>query len=128
MAHPRRPARPPPEQQSLRLVVYFDNLFLRPTNRNKVVREVSRFVHRVVGPNDQVMLATFEKSLHIRHPFTSDLDSFLDKLTEIEKVTGYGDQANTARRDVIQRVERSASALRSDSTPVSMCRVRYRTP
>lgn len=107
---------PPPEQQALRLVVYFDNLFLRPQNRNKVIRQVDRFVNRVmVGSGDLVMLATFDKALHIRHPFTRDLDSFQEKLHEIETVSAFGQRETTQRREIIQRVERSESALDAES-------------
>lgn len=107
---------PPPEQQALRLVVYFDNVFLRPQNRNKVARQVDRFVNRVVtGPSDLVMLATFDKSLHIRHPFTNDLDSFQEKLKEIETVSAFGQRAATERRDIIRRIENTERALDAES-------------
>ena len=116
---PRPPAEirqePLPEEQVLRLVVYFDNLHLRPTTRNKVILQVDRFVRRVVGPGDAVMLATFERSLHVRHPFTQDVDAFLRSLAEIEKVSGFGMRAATERREVIQRVERSDTAIEAES-------------
>lgn len=107
---------PSVEKQALRLVVYFDNLFLRPQNRNKVVRQVHRFVNRVVvGPEDQVMLATFDKSLHIRQPFTNDLDSFQEQLHKIETVAGFGQRRATEIRDIIRRIERSENALDAES-------------
>ena len=104
-----------PEEQSLRLVVYFDNLHLRPPTRNKVVRRIFGFVQRVLGDDGMVMLATFDKSLHVRHPFTKDLDSFRQELDEIELTTGWAMRADTERREVIQRVEQSETALEAES-------------
>ena len=111
----RKHYEPPPEDEQLRLVIYFDNVFLRPANRNKVTRLTNQFVNRIMGPGDLVMLASFDKSLHIRHPFTKDLESFRQKLDEIELVTGFAQQAQTERRDVIKRIEASQSEFEAES-------------
>lgn len=110
-----KPWEPLPEDQRLRLVVFFDNVFLRPTNRNKVVRETRGFIERLLSPGDLVMLATFDKSLHVRHPFSSDLASLEEKLAEIEVMNAFGQRAMTERRDVIRRIETAESDLEAQS-------------
>ena len=98
-----------PEDQRLHLIVYFDNLFLKPFNRNKVVRQVRSFLAQQMGPDDRVMLVSFERSLNVRHPFTSDLRAVGDALFELEELTGYAAQADSERQRVLR-------ALRSVKT------------
>src|SRR3954464_4301260 len=61
-----------PEDQRLRLIVYIDNYNLRPFNRNRVMRELRAFLGQNLGKDDLMMLATYDRELHIRHTFTSD--------------------------------------------------------
>lgn len=99
-----------PASQRLHLIIYFDNLFLRPFNRNKVIRYVRQFLHENVGPEDRVMLVTFDRTLHVRHPFTSNVGAIGTALYEVETLTGYAEQGDTERRDVLQRIDMSRTA------------------
>jgi VWFA-related protein len=103
-----------PEDQRLHLILYFDNLFLKPFNRNKVVREVRQFLHANVTPEDRVMLVTFDRSLHVRHPFTTDMRAISDAMIEIETLTGYAVQGDSARRDVLRHFEGSANVYEAE--------------
>lgn len=94
-----------PPDQRLHLVIYFDNLFLRPFNRNKLIDHVRRFVFNNVAREDRVMLATFDRSLHVRHPFTTNHTAVMDELDAIETLSAFGVQARSERRDVLKRVE-----------------------
>lgn len=98
------------EEQRLYLIVYVDNLFIKPFNRNKVVRQVRSFVSEHLGPDDRVMLVTFERSLHLRQPFTDDIKLFNDQLFEIEELTGYAVQADTERKNTLRNI-RSAKTF-----------------
>ncbi len=104
-----------PEDQRLSLILYFDNLFLKPFSRNRVVSEVRRFLHTNVKPGDRVMLVTFERSLHVRHPFTSDMRAISDALFEIETLSAFAVQGDSDRRDVLQRFEQAKTALEAES-------------
>ncbi|MCP3958998.1 MAG: VWA domain-containing protein [bacterium] len=96
-----------PEDQRLHLVLYFDNQFLRPFNRNRVVRRVREFLRTHVGPQDQVMMVTYDRELHRRQKFTADMRLVSDALDEIETVSAAAPASETARRDVIRRVDQS---------------------
>ncbi len=100
-----------PVSQQLHLVIYVDNQFLRPFNRNKVVDEVRRFLHRKAERGDRVMLATYEKSLHVRHPFTTDHGAVLEELEKIKTHSAFGVQARTERRDLLRRIDTSRDAF-----------------
>ncbi len=98
-----------PEDQRLHLVLYFDNQFLRPFNRNRVVKRVREFLRTRVGPEDQVMLVTYDRELHRRHPFTTNMLAISESLDDILTVTGSAVSTETARRDAMRRIERAES-------------------
>lgn len=95
----------PPEDQRLHLILYFDNLQLRPFDRNRVAREVRAFLADHVQPHDRVMVVTFERSLHVRQPFTSDLKLVQDALGGMEKLTGYAVQGASERDQLLRRID-----------------------
>ena len=117
ISEPARPALSPqqlrenpelvPQEQRLHLVLYFDNLFLKPFSRNRVVRGVRQFLRENISPGDSVMLATFDRTYHIRVPFTTDIRAINEELFEIETLSGFAEQAETERRDILRRIEGS---------------------
>ena len=77
-----------PEEQRLNIIIYVDNLFIHPLNRNRVFSRLRGFMYDTLKPGDQVMVASYDRSLHIRHPFTIDIDNVSLALEELEKLTG----------------------------------------
>jgi VWFA-related protein len=100
---------PVPEDQRLRLVIYIDNFNLRPFNRNRVMREIRAFLGSKVGKDDQVMLATFDRELHVRRTFTSDSGLIASALLELEKVSAHAIHHDSERRDTLRRIEDAQS-------------------
>jgi VWFA-related protein len=100
-----------PEDQRLHVVIYFDNLFLKPFSRNKVVRLVRQFLRTHLSRGDQVMLVTFERWTHVRHPFTTDMNAISEELYGIETLSGFAEQAEGERRRVLHQIEGAASVL-----------------
>jgi VWFA-related protein len=98
-----------PEDQRLHLVIYFDNLFLKPFSRNNVARRVRQFLRTHLSPGDQVMLVTFERWTHVRHPFTTDRNAISEELYEIETLSGFAEQAEGERRRVLHQIEGAAT-------------------
>lgn len=93
---------PVPEDQKLHLIIYVDNLNIRPFNRNKAFRFIRTFLRDRVTPyRDDVMLVTFERSMHIRHPFTSDPELVASALYDIETHSGQGVHYDSDRRDIM---------------------------
>ncbi|HSG40209.1 MAG TPA: VWA domain-containing protein, partial [Thermoanaerobaculia bacterium] len=108
------PARTP-EDQRLRMIVYIDNFNLRPFNRNRVIRELRAFLGQNLGRDDQVMLATYDRELHIRRTFTSDPGIIASALTELEKISAQGVHADSERRDTLERIEESRSVIEAEN-------------
>jgi len=98
-----------PEDQRLSLVIYIDNYNIRPHNRRRVLQDVRSFVSRHVGPQDRVMLVTYDRSLHVRRSFTSDTRSVIDALFKVDDLTGNAVHFDSDRRDVLRRIEDSDS-------------------
>ncbi|HXO22912.1 MAG TPA: VWA domain-containing protein [Thermoanaerobaculia bacterium] len=101
---------PVPEDQRLRLIVYLDNYNIHPFNRNRVLRELRGFIHDHVSRQDQLMLVTYDRELHIRRTFTSDSDLIAAALLEQETVTGSAVHADSDRRSVLDRIDESQNA------------------
>ena len=74
-----------PEEQRLNLIIYVDNLFIHPLDRNRVFSRLRGFLYDTLKPGDQVMVASYDRSLHIRHPFTFDIDNVSLALDELQK-------------------------------------------
>ncbi|MFL6198083.1 MAG: VWA domain-containing protein [Thermoanaerobaculia bacterium] len=109
-AAPAQPA-PLPEDQRLRLVVYIDNFNLHPFNRNRVMRELRAFLGQKLSRDDQVMLVTYDRELHVRRTFTSDPGLINDSLLELEKISAQAVHADSERRDALRNIEESRSAV-----------------
>ena len=100
--------------QGLNLVVYFDNLFLRPFNRNRVIDHVRRFVATRLGPEDRAMVVTAERGVHVRQALTHDRKAIYEALDGLSKLTGYAVQSDTERRDALRRIRGSRTVTEAE--------------
>jgi VWFA-related protein len=94
-----------PEDQRLYLVVYVDNFNIRPFNRNRVFRRVRQFLAEHVDEQDRVMLISYDRSLNVRQPFTTDPALVSSALYELETVMANGIQYDSERRDVLRELD-----------------------
>lgn len=104
-----------PESQRLSLIVYIDNLHIRPFNRNKVMAKVRSFLNTKVPAGSQVMLVTFERSLKIRQPFTPDFSLVSNQTYELEELSAFTVQRETERDNIIKRILRTSNATEAES-------------
>jgi len=93
-----------PESQRMHLIVYVDNLFIHPLNRNRVFNRLRSFLYETVKPGDEVMVASYDRSLHIRHPFTSDPERVFQALDQLEGNTGYALQREQERLEAVKAI------------------------
>jgi VWFA-related protein len=103
------PAPTLPEDQQLHLVVYVDNFNIDPINRNRMLRELRLFLADQVRVGDQVMLVSYDRSLHVRRNFTSDPQLIASALTELETMTGFARQRESDRRERLSRIQDAES-------------------
>ncbi|MCZ6508404.1 MAG: VWA domain-containing protein, partial [Acidobacteria bacterium] len=100
---------PMPADQRLYLVVYVDNFNIRPFNRNRVFRRIREFLTERLSPDDQVMLVSYDRSLHYRHPFTSQPGAIARAMFELEGMTGSALHADSDRRDLLRAIAEADS-------------------
>ncbi len=101
---------PAPEDQRLVLIVYVDNFNLRPFNRNRVLRELRVFLNTKLQRDDLMMLVSYDRSVHVRQPLTSDPGLINSQLVALEKISAQGTHADSERRDALRGIEDSQSA------------------
>jgi VWFA-related protein len=92
------PTLPAAAPDSLQIVVYIDNLHLRPANRARVLGQIREFLTGEIRPGDRVMVVAFDNGLKIRQPFTSDRAALERALTGIEQLPARGEELARARR------------------------------
>jgi VWFA-related protein len=104
------PGTPPPlreepsEQLKRRIIFYVDNLSLAPFNRNRVFMQMKDFVKTVMRPGDEAMLATYNRSMKVRVPFTRDPQQIISMLDSLAGESGLGIANLSERRSVEDRI------------------------
>lgn len=93
-----------PEDQRLSLVVYIDNYNLHPFSRNRAFGFIRTFLRANLKPGDRVMLVSYDRSLHERHPFTSDAELIASSLYELETVSAHRIHLDSDRRDLLHAI------------------------
>ncbi|HEX6201834.1 MAG TPA: VWA domain-containing protein, partial [Thermoanaerobaculia bacterium] len=115
----------PPEDQRLHLVVYVDNLNIRPENRAWVFEAVRRFVYQHVRAEDRVMLVTYDRSLHVRQPFTSDPELVVAALEAAGKLTAGSAARDMEWRQALRDIERTANLGQAEAIARSFAQNLY---
>lgn len=93
-----------PDEQRLHVVVYIDNFNIRPFNRNRVFHRLREFLNQELDSQDRVMLVTYDRSLHNRHPFTTDAQLISQALFDLETMTGHAVHQDSERRDLLRAI------------------------
>jgi len=99
-----------PNDVKAKYVFYIDNLNIQPMNRNRMFRRLKEFVPTVIGPNAEGMVVTFNRSLKIRRPFTSDVNDILGAIEQIELDTGGGTTTVGEYKDTLARIADAKTA------------------
>ena len=113
-----------PSDVKAKYVFYVDNLNIQPMNRNRMFKRLKEFIPTVIGPNSEGMVVTFNRSLKVRRPFTSDVNDILGALEQIELETGGGTTTIGEWKDTLARIadaktsDQAVSAARAYATSV----------
>ena len=105
VAAPEQPAAEPPPNQRLHVVVYIDNYNLTPFKRNMVMGELRTFLRDQLSPHDQVMLVSYDRSLHMREPFSARPENVTRAMLELEDFSGQRIHVDRERVDIFKRIE-----------------------
>ena len=110
------------EQTKRRIIFYIDNLSLAPFNRNRVFKHMKEFVQNVMRPGDEAMVATFNRSMKVRVPFSRDTAQINQMFDSIMGESAMGTSIASERKQVqsqIKEAEHYESALAAARTYAS---------
>jgi len=111
-----------PDNLKRRIIFYIDNLSMAPFNRNRVFSQMKEFVKTSMRPGDEAMIATFNRSMKVRVPFTKDPVQIQQTLDVIAGESALGLSNRSERKDVEDRIRDAqdyTSALASARTYAS---------
>jgi VWFA-related protein len=103
-ASPALAAKTIPENMKRRIIFYVDNLSLSPFNRNRVFQEMTDFVNSVMRPGDEAMIATYNRSMKVRVPFTPDKSALLTMIEGLKRESGLGIANKSEQRSAQDRI------------------------
>jgi VWFA-related protein len=94
-----------PETRRLSLILFIDNLNMRPENRNAVFLEVANYLRERLDPRDRVMVVSLGRQLEVIQPFTNDPGLLLRTLDELEMRTGDFLALETEQRSILRQIQ-----------------------
>ena len=101
------PAPPMASSRALqrRFVFFVDNLSLAPFNRKPVFKEMQKFIDENLVEGDLAMIATFNRDLKVRVPFTNDIAYLKQTLDIIAEENSFGLQNLSERRSAETQIQ-----------------------
>lgn len=96
---------PTPETQRLNLVVFVDNLNMRPENRNLIFGKLREHLEQGLDARDRVMLVSMNDSVKVVQTFTNDRESLLGTLEQLEKKTGAHMRTDAQQRVLLRKLQ-----------------------
>jgi VWFA-related protein len=109
---PAAPPAPAPVSEDVmrrRIIFYIDNLSMAPFNRNRVFQSMKDFIKNVMRPGDEAMIATFNRSMKVRVPFTRDPVQLQQTLDVIAGESAMGTANRSERKDVESQINDAQS-------------------
>lgn len=82
------------------MVLYLDNENIMPFNRNRILNQVIEFVDRSLAPPDQAMVVSYQRSIKVLQPFTSDPEDVASALRRTRRFVGSRNEMLSNRRQI----------------------------
>jgi VWFA-related protein len=98
-----------PDEMKRRIIFYIDNLSLNPFNRNRVFKQMRDFLKSAMRPGDEAMVATYNRSMKVRVPFTRDIGQIESILDALAKESGLGVAARSEQKTTQDRIRDARS-------------------
>lgn len=95
---------PVPDNMKRRIVFFIDNLSMHPFNRNRVFESMKTFARETLRPGDEAMIATWNRSMKVRVPFTSDARHIEQTLDVIAGESAFGVHNMSERRQTESQI------------------------
>jgi VWFA-related protein len=103
---------PTPRTRRLHLVVFIDNLNIRPEHRNRIFDNLRQYLSTRLDPRDRVMLVALNDRVEVAQKFTNDPERLLATLNTLEKRVGRHVQFDAVYRAFMNHLQRASLAAR----------------
>jgi VWFA-related protein len=100
---------PAPKREPRFVAFYVDNEYVLPMNRNRVINKVADWVYTYLKPPDQAMVVSYQRSLKVLQPFTSEAEAVAAALRVMKRYTGGATDAVNSRRQVEDYIEQNSN-------------------
>ncbi|MEE2776743.1 MAG: VWA domain-containing protein [Acidobacteriota bacterium] len=104
-SHPGLEKSTVPAHQRLNLVVYVDHFNITPGARNRLFRYLRPFLRTKMDRNDRVMLVSYNRSVKVERPFTSDPELIAAATYDLERHTGGRTTYMSERADLLDDID-----------------------
>ncbi len=101
--------RPAGATRQLNLVVFVDNINIRPENRKLLFENLREHLGQVMVPGTKVMLASMNNRIEVMQSFTDDAEQIFTALDELEKQTSINALLDSERRGFMSRLARAST-------------------
>ncbi len=98
-----------PEIRPIYVVLYLDNENIHPLHRNRVLRSVREFVLETMVEPVQMMVVSYQRSLKVLQPFTSESREVADTLRTVTRTSGGAVDRDKQRRDIVEAIQEAAN-------------------
>ena len=94
------------EPRPVYIILYIDNQNLHPIERNRALAQMRDWVRENLRPPVQMMVVSYQKSLEIMQPFTSEPRKVLDALRAVRGYTGGRVALDSERDEILDLMQR----------------------
>jgi VWFA-related protein len=107
------PSFEPPPREPRFLALYVDNENITPFNRNRVLSKTNDFLRSYLQPPDQAMVVSYQRSLKVQQPFTSNPEECIEAMRVLRTYTGARTEVDSTRRQLEDSINESTERSRS---------------
>jgi VWFA-related protein len=108
-APPATPVAPEPPKREPRFVAFYvDNENILAMNRNRVLSKMADWVYDNLKPPDQAMVVSYQRSVKVLQPFTSEPEEVAAALRVMKRYTGGATDVNSTRQEVEDYIEQNS--------------------
>ena len=97
------------EIKPVRVVLYIDNENIESLDRNRVLRRVREFVTENLEAPVEMMVVSYQRSLKVLQPFTSESREVTAALRGIARETGGREERESARQQILRDMSEASS-------------------
>lgn len=90
-----------------------------PANRNLILEDLEAQLPPVLGPEDRVLIATYDGHLRVAQPFTRDPAAIRTSLERIQKTAGHGSFLGLERSLILGRMTDATDPIAARSAAVA---------